>query len=370
MRACSYRARYRPSRPSSAAALVCAALLCGCGPAIVTQTESRHGDQLVGGQEPQAPSSGTDDEAPASGDDVYGPKGSEPQSADPPDGSDQQSPCIASTVTCSHIPDCNTHLGDDEAACLAAGNPGGCSQEQLIAWCRRRVDPEPTNDWYQLHRQWVAAKCNGGTVSLTDKDGRGVYSCTDAATCTEYRCLTPLVLVFDGGRVTFSRARRGAQPFDLSAAQDGSGADLDWPGATTPWLALDRDGNGRIDSGRELFGSATLTAAGAASDGFSALAALDENGDGWIDGGDPAFSRLLLWADHNGDRLSQPEELSSVVEAGVRALPLTYQIGSTCDARGNCEVERAPFVYTAPSGERRTGTLVDVHLASRRRGSM
>src|SRR5262249_54443520 len=63
-------------------------------------------------------------------------------------------------------------------------------------------------------------------------------------------CNTPLVLSFDGAPVEYRID--SAHAFDLNGTRSQV---TDWPTARTPWLALDRDGNGRIDDGGELFGS-------------------------------------------------------------------------------------------------------------------
>lgn len=169
---------------------------------------------------------------------------------------------------------------------------------------------------------------------------------------------TPLVLSFDGAPVAFTSAAGGA--FDLVA--DGQCHGSDWPSAATPWLALDRDGNGVIDDGGELFGSAVRLANGQrAKNGFEALRELDQNHDGVFDAEDEAFARVVVWTDRDGDRRSTPRELTSLAAAGVRSIRLDDRAEPRCDARGNCEGERASFTTTA--GAR--GTVIDVYLATR-----
>ena len=171
---------------------------------------------------------------------------------------------------------------------------------------------------------------------------------------------TPLVLSFGGAPVVFTRA---AGHFELG---QGPARGTDWVSAATPWLALDLDGNGRIDSGAELFGSLTRLPGGdLARNGFQALAALDANRDGVIDARDPAFAHLRLWRDANQDRRSQPGELTALRQAGVSAIDLGYATRARCDARGNCERERARVRFTDASGRAHQGSVVDVYLAFR-----
>lgn len=76
---------------------------------------------------------------------------------------------------------------------------------------------------------------------------------------------------------------------------------------------MDRDGNGSVDNGKELFGDSTpLSAGGNAADGFAALADLDSNADGQIDANDAQFGSLKVWRDLNQDGISQANELSTL----------------------------------------------------------
>lgn len=169
---------------------------------------------------------------------------------------------------------------------------------------------------------------------------------------------TPLVLSFDGAPVTF---REGA----TFAFAPGVPVATDWPTAATPWLALDRDGDGAITSGAELFGGDTILPGGArARHGFEALAALDTNHDGRVDAADPAFADLHLWRDADGDGASAPTELTAAAPDLV-AIDLAYTATWRCDARGNCEGERARFTWRDANGHLRAGAIVDVYLPAR-----
>jgi hypothetical protein len=171
---------------------------------------------------------------------------------------------------------------------------------------------------------------------------------------------TPLVLSFDRAPVQFA-ASAESFGFDLTGTMSVA---TDWPTARTPWLALDRDGNGRIDDGSELFGSATLLPRGGrAANGFIALRELDDNGDGQITALDAGFARLLLWSDRDGDRVSTNGELAPASSSKLISIELGYTTDAPrCDARGNCEIERATFQYMDEAGVPRRGDVIDVHL--------
>jgi hypothetical protein len=160
------------------------------------------------------------------------------------------------------------------------------------------------------------------------------------------RCNTPLVISFDDAPVTYLPAthRFTFQREPLTT---------DWPTAATPWIAIDRDGDGAITSGFELFGDAT------AKNGFLALAALDANADGVIDRADPDFAKLLLWADANGDRESTPDELRPLASVVV-AIPLANRLDPRC-TNGDCEGERGTVQLLGG----RTGAVIDIYLAER-----
>lgn len=162
-------------------------------------------------------------------------------------------------------------------------------------------------------------------------------------------CNTPLVVAFEGEAIAF---RSDARAF----AFRGEPVVTDWPTAKTPWLALDRNGDGVIAGGDELFGDGVP----GARNGYDALAQLDANRDGVIDANDPAFASLVLWADRDGDRRGEPDELTPLADLVV-AIPLAHARDVRCTARGDCEGERGALLRR--DGAR--GAVVDVYLPER-----
>lgn len=119
------------------------------------------------------------------------------------------------------------------------------------------------------------------------------------------RTQDPLVINFDGNAAQLSSHRFA---FDLNA--DGQTESINFVAPGSGFLALDRNGDGRINNGSELFGGTT-------GNGFGELAKLDSDHNGWIDENDAAYDQLRVWTrDARGDRLS------TLREAGVGAISL------------------------------------------------
>ena len=96
---------------------------------------------------------------------------------------------------------------------------------------------------------------------------------------------------------------------------------IDWT-AKDAFLAIDRNGNGVIDNGSELFGDTTFINGEDkyAEDGFAALQQYDENGDGVINNEDRVFGDLKLWVDKNGNGISESSELSTLADNNISSI--------------------------------------------------
>ena len=178
---------------------------------------------------------------------------------------------------------------------------------------------------------------------------RAFTSQINTLTTQNYIKTDPLVINLDTdiGSVTDQKFL-----FDLDS--DGDEEEISFAGKGSGFLALDRDGDGRIGDGSELFGTKS-------GDGFKDLAAFDEDGNGWIDENDSIYSKLKVWTkDEDGN-----DYLINLKDADVGAIYLdnAHTQFSLKDGnnRLNGEIKKTGIYLHESTGA--AGTLNHVDLA-------
>jgi hypothetical protein len=150
---------------------------------------------------------------------------------------------------------------------------------------------------------------------------------------------SPIVIDVDGDGIALTGPADGVN-FDLNG--NGTRDRLGWTRANSDdaWLALDRNENGNIDNGSELFGDFTAQPVGPNKNGFLALAEFDKaanggNGDGVINSEDTVFDRLRLWQDSNHNGVVDAGELRTLASLNIKELEVDFKESKRTDAFGN-----------------------------------
>jgi Ca2+-binding RTX toxin-like protein len=185
----------------------------------------------------------------------------------------------------------------------------------------------------------------------------------DAAVNADYRTAIaprprdPLAIDLDGDGIETTPVVNNGVPTLFDHDADGIRTGTGWLRPDDAWLVLDRNGNGTIDSGRELFGVDTLitvntyshtgapiTVTRNAANGFEALRSLDSgngtagsagHGDRVFNASDAQFANVRVWRDLNGDGVSQAAELQSLAAAGIASISLNPTTVNTDLGNGN-----------------------------------
>lgn len=222
-------------------------------------------------------------------------------------------------------------VGDGFQACYTAAADYCSSSEsrnKYAAGCECSYQIEPVQELQQKPTRRICTM--PGTIDCAH--WTNCYSCTFRClakclscesggetgpfkqSCRTHSC-TPVVIALDQGGFRFTGLE---DPVEFDVDADGVADTVGWtdPSHDQGFLVLDRNGNGRIDDGGELFGAATEQPDGEDDErhGFRALALFDQsdrggNGDGRISSSDPVYALLRLWIDEDHDGISQPHEL-------------------------------------------------------------
>jgi hypothetical protein len=241
------------------------------------------------------------------------------------DDSTNMTHCQVDAPTTAGIPECTDSDNDD----ICAGNDCDDSYYDTTNTCSMVCSSEEEDDCVRAGypMTWDAVNCR--CVWRPGECGGG-FNCS------------PVVVDVLGNGFKLTSLPAGVT-FDLDA--DGTRGWLAWTARDSDdaWLAMDRNGNVRIDNGTELFGNFTPQPepiGGSEPNGFLALAEYDKashggNGDGKIDRADAVFSSLLLWQDRNHNGTSELPELHPLTELGLEAIDLNYESSRRVDRFGN-----------------------------------
>lgn len=182
----------------------------------------------------------------------------------------------------------------------------------------------------------------GGCVPPIQGCGLPDYYHWSDEECDCVESLTPVLIDVLGNGFSMTNAFNGVD-FDLTA--DGVREHLSWTAADTDdaWLVLDRNSNGLIDNGAEIFGNFAdqpPAPPNEVKNGFLALAEFDKmenggNADGMITRRDSIFISLRLWQDVNHNGISEAMELFTLPQLGLRKMHLDYQDSRRTDEFGN-----------------------------------
>lgn len=172
---------------------------------------------------------------------------------------------------------------------------------------------------------------------------------------------SPIVIDTRRDGIELGPAGRGVS-FDVNA--DGFPDQVQWvrPGGDEAFLTLDRNRNGIVDDGSELFGVGTpLLAGGTAPNGFVALAQYDQpllggNDDGVISRADAIWQELTLWVDSNADGIATRDEMRRPESFGLTSFATIPKVRRYTDSAGNS----LPYWAWASAGRRARALMVDV----------
>jgi len=163
------------------------------------------------------------------------------------------------------------------------------------------------------------------------------------AQAEQNRRIDPLVFDLGGDGITTVSLEESNAFFDLD--NNGFAEKTSWVGAKEGLLAYDKNGDGIINGGNELFGDRTLMKDGKtlASSGFTALAEYDDNKDGKIDSTDAIYTLLRIWQDSDGDGIASAGELKQLVDLGIVSIGLSYSNTGVTDGANNIQVRTGTF---------------------------
>jgi hypothetical protein len=225
-------------------------------------------------------------------------------------------------------------LGTDQIASLSTDQVRAISTQDIAVLLTDQILALQTADLLALSTDQVAAitSTQAGVMTTTQVEAfsSSQISAFTTAASSALTLGSPIILDLNGDGVKTLSISAGVK-FDLFAT--GNAVNTGWVSSCDGLLVLDRNHDGQINDGSELFGSATkLANVQTSPDGYTALRELDANHDGIIDSKDAAFSDLKLWVDRNSDGVTETGELKSLASLNIASISVNAQVGSATDS--------------------------------------
>ncbi len=198
-------------------------------------------------------------------------------------------------------------------------------EAEAIKNAREAAPSQTTPEWGMTYEasETVAsfeAVTLSASGSIRTKDGREISfdlelsmmraSITETTTSIKAgNAIDPLVINYGG-----TAAELTSMKFEFDLDADGADELIPFAGRGSGFLAIDLNGDGKVNNGNELFGPKT-------GNGFKELASLDLDGNRWIDEADQAYNNLFVWSKD----LDGKDVLKTLKELNIGALSLTYE---------------------------------------------